>query len=527
MSGCDKLEKCSLPIVLIDLFLFLIITIVHFVFYFVIKETDFENIFDVFESSPLFNFRIDSNCGAYSHIIFHTWEGREEEEYYYSNGRIHSRTKIVDRTDIDKINGLYFCYKHISYRDLLYNGQIIKQNEHCEDNTKYNKDCGIIDTLNQHLCIEENENCPLYDVGIGEPENSAIYIYNDKYSDIYYNNDDYINTITDKKIIGKLILNDGQPCYRLGEKLWRKFDSDEAGDEHLKCELEIFGKLTDDRYSQKGGITYRKLYEYNLSPTNQHLIFDDLDSNLKVSLYSREFLGIDKTCDEKSSIKRKDYETLKNNQTMEKKCLLIEGILLFCFLFVPIIVMIILCCVKKGLDVNDKSFSYFIAIIFFCLLLILACLISQSVFLGRIIKSDLSYNCSDDITNEVLRKENENTKKSIIYTAANLGIDIFVFLFNILLYPIAYLIDKCDDCYISSKNLNNKTNNNKINNSAKNINNSDGIHEMLGREINVVNRRPIQENPINYGLNNNIPHPMDDLGVPPPIVQEAGSNTKI
>ena len=362
MSGCDKLEKCSLPIVLIDFILFLIISIVHFVFYFIIKETDFENIFDVFESSPLFNFRIDSNCGAYSHIIFHTWEGREEKEYYYSNGRTHSRTKIVDRTDIDKINGLYFCYKHISYRDLLYNGQIIKQNERCEDNIKYNKDCGIIDTLNQHLCIKNDENCPLYDVGIGDPGNSEIYIYNDKHSDIYYNNDDYINTITNKKIIGKLILNDGQPCYRLSEKLWRKFDSDEAGDEHLKCELEIFGKLTDDRYSQKGGITYRKLYEYNLSPTNQHLIFDDLDPNLKVSLYSREFLGIDKTCDEKSSINKNDYETLKDNQRMEKECLLIEGILLFCFLFVPIIVMIILCCVKKGLDVNDKSFSYFINI---------------------------------------------------------------------------------------------------------------------------------------------------------------------
>ena len=28
---------------------------------------------------------------------------------------------------------------------------------------------------------------------------------------------------TDKKIIGKLILNDGQPCYRLDEKLWRHF----------------------------------------------------------------------------------------------------------------------------------------------------------------------------------------------------------------------------------------------------------------------------------------------------------------
>ena len=112
MSGCDKLQECSIQIVYIDIILFLIISIVHFVFYFLIKETDFENIFDVFESSPLFNFRIDSNCGAYSHIIFHTWEGRKKENDDYKT--------TVDRTDIDKINGLYFCYKYISYRDLLY-----------------------------------------------------------------------------------------------------------------------------------------------------------------------------------------------------------------------------------------------------------------------------------------------------------------------------------------------------------------------------------------------------------------------
>ena len=113
MSIYNKLEKCSSVIKYIDFFLFLIIAIIHFVFSFLIRETDFENLFDVFESSPLFNFRIESNCGAYSHIIFHTWEGRKEKEYYYSNGRRRSRTHIVDRTDIDKINGLYFCYKHI------------------------------------------------------------------------------------------------------------------------------------------------------------------------------------------------------------------------------------------------------------------------------------------------------------------------------------------------------------------------------------------------------------------------------
>ena len=76
----------------------------------------------------------------------------------------------LNETDITKINGYYFCYKHLSYKDLLYNGQIIKQGTECPK--EYNKNCGKIDTLNQELCIKENEKCPLYDIGIGIPPDS-------------------------------------------------------------------------------------------------------------------------------------------------------------------------------------------------------------------------------------------------------------------------------------------------------------------------------------------------------------------
>ena len=62
------------------------------------------------------------------------------------------------------------------------------------------------------------------------------------------------------------------------------------------------------------------------------------------------------------------------------------------------------------------------------LILNLIFIICHSVFLGRIMHNDLSYKCSDDITNEVLKKENENTKKSILYTTINLGLNIFTFL---------------------------------------------------------------------------------------------------
>jgi len=128
MTFLNKCEEGNF-LLIIEISIVMLIGIAHFVFFFFIKETDFCNIFDSFESSPLFDFSIDDNCGMKSHIIFHIWEGRKEIEYYYSHGSLKSRTKIVDRTNIKKINGKYFCYNHISYKELLYNGQIRKEEE--------------------------------------------------------------------------------------------------------------------------------------------------------------------------------------------------------------------------------------------------------------------------------------------------------------------------------------------------------------------------------------------------------------
>ena len=289
MGAFDKLKnKC---IVAIGFIIILLLAIFHFIFYFHIEDLHLMYILDIYESSPLFNFSIsNTSCETNSNIVFHVWEGKLKRKIVFDdNTLIGIETKVVDVTNIVKINGYLFCYDHISYKDLLYNDQIIEKEKKCQGD--YPKDCGTIDTLKQHLCIKAEEACPLYDIGIGYNTSSDDYYY-DKgkvESDIYFNNDKYNKT--DKKIIGKLILNDGQPCYRINEKLWRYFDSDEAGATHLKCKLEIFGKLTDERYENKGDITYRELYKYNLG-NNYKLMRDDLRGDEKVSLYKREFLGI-------------------------------------------------------------------------------------------------------------------------------------------------------------------------------------------------------------------------------------------
>ena len=76
----------------IDYIIILIIGIVHLVFFFFIKKTDFENIFDAFESSPLFNFSIEGiSCGSNTPLVFRTWEGRKVVVHHSSNGRSRAR----------------------------------------------------------------------------------------------------------------------------------------------------------------------------------------------------------------------------------------------------------------------------------------------------------------------------------------------------------------------------------------------------------------------------------------------------
>ncbi len=112
----------------------------------------------------MFDFALSNNpCPSTYNIIFHKWEG-VKEEYWHRKTRY---TRQKDATNIEKLKNNYFCYKPMTYKELLYNGQIIKNNEECKND--YPKDCGIIDTLKQHLCIKENEKCPLYDIGIGLP----------------------------------------------------------------------------------------------------------------------------------------------------------------------------------------------------------------------------------------------------------------------------------------------------------------------------------------------------------------------
>ena len=404
--------------------------IVHIVYGFLIDVTEF-NPYSLFDYSPLFDFSLNSDCGDKTAIIFHRWGGRIEKiTLYDENLNKKEEITIEDETDIKKINGNYFCYKHISYRDLLDNGQIIKNGTECP--VEYIKNCGRIDNLEQELCIKDTEKCPLYDIGLGNPHDTDNYVFNERNSKVYYNIDGYNKP--NKKIVGKLVLSQGLPCYDESDTLWRQFDSEEAKQTRLRCNLTIFGRSQDDRYEQKGSITYRQLYKDNLNQRSRDLVMDNIKGDEYVYLYKREFFGIDKVCDEKFNLNKENCDKFIDSERMDKTLLIVEGFLLgipgFIFVFVE---LMLLCVGSYNVydedDADDVKCLYLLHCIFYSLFMtfLIVCFICQTVFYIRVINNDMTgFNCSDPITNEIIRLGTEDNEQQISYIKFNYYLDIFI-----------------------------------------------------------------------------------------------------
>ena len=88
------------------------------------------------------------------------------------------------------------------------------------------RSCGIIDTLNQTLCLPTNLKCPLNDIEIISKDSSIADKYRQEgYSYEYGSNNMmifYTFSQTSKPIIGRILLNDELPCANPTQRSWRK-----------------------------------------------------------------------------------------------------------------------------------------------------------------------------------------------------------------------------------------------------------------------------------------------------------------
>ena len=108
---------------------------------------------------------------------------------------------------------------------------------------------------------------------------------------------------------------------------------------------------------------------------------------------------------------------MKKNQKSEKILLLVEPIIIFAFEFITLLIF---------LNEREAFWEKLQCINFFNLILFIYLIIYQSVFIWIMIENDLFYECSDEITNEIINQETKNTKKTIIYAAINLAADCLI-----------------------------------------------------------------------------------------------------
>ena len=83
--------------------------------------------------------------------------------------------------------------------------------------------------------------------------------------------------------------------------------------------------------------------------------------------------------------------------------------------------------------VNCIFYSIFMAMLF-------CCFICQAVFYSRVASNDLTgYDCSDPITNEIIRKGFEATSKNIRYIRINFYLELALFAGNCIVFLIGFI----------------------------------------------------------------------------------------
>ena len=109
----------------------------------------------------------------------------------------------------------------------------------------------------------------------------------------------------------------------------------------------------------------------------------------------------------------------------------------------------------------------------------------------NILKNDFSnYNCSDSITNEIIKKGNENNKKLIIYNMICTFSNGIIIAGNLIVFVAGLIWIKIDEYKTNKQYINNNKNNNK--------NNNDNEYQ------NYEGDEPAYYDPSDYKVNNSV-----------------------
>ena len=287
------------------------------------------------------------NILTLNHLSFGSWQGTRRGCGYTKNNkkkvrRLKDGEKCGDNEEfLDKIpQQEIYSYKGISlcgttkgnYYKLLQDGSIIKKSENCPEGKK---SCGYIDTIQNKLCINNDEECPVNYIKISDKEPEGIenlkeISFDNTNMKFYYSNNPYEKTCETPYIQYTFKIADSFICTlpNLYYSSITLYELDAFKEESsTNCVSEDYSqdipKEKSLRYHSLDRINNYKLYEENkIIDKIQNSKLIDYGYNVNnykdhmLNLYVRTHFGFDKDCLEKTNFK---MENLYNFQKKADK----------------------------------------------------------------------------------------------------------------------------------------------------------------------------------------------------------------
>ena len=348
-----------------------------------------------------------------------------------SSDKIKKNCENINKYENSSHSNIYF--NNIKYYIYIERDDIINYNYYIEEKRiknfcdKTEIDCGIIDTLENHLCLEKHKKCPHI---------------KKEYENINKNNkiESLIDNIINNTFNIEFILSTNDICINYEESSqyngvnYILFDNYNILLDNNDCQTFLFNNIYyDNRFDE--------IFQTNISnilSPNLKNILNDLplfDSEFLLSsdifLYSRKYIGLNTNCQKFINL-IKNLNFKKNNIIFFTICLIMTLIVIPYYLILIMIIM--------QLDSRNYKLNYILNLILFMIIIIFGTFIifkyNKIIYYENLFNIISNEFCGDDITNNLFYSIYQNIieiKIQIIYSIYWIVIQIFFSLIKMCL----------------------------------------------------------------------------------------------
>lgn len=364
------------------------------------------------------------NYGFYHGLNLGCKCGKDEADYFEGDCTEENCEPIEEESprNYSVWNETVYQVKSMGLDYLSYLANLPKDNNNnssdCADGMK---NCGLLDTFNNSMCINISEECPA---------NNITY---DNYTVILSN-----NNLTKQKIIVQLYASVGEPCIHpnrinyKGKILKIRKDKDLLG-----CKEVLNKYTTDTRFQVIEAISLEKFYKDNYCEALSNFEQTHNRGSNDISLYLINYIGLNLACFQKNKkeIQNNNFKKIKilsmiSDYQSSKKTYVLFAVFVCCSLLLDTLHWIII--LQKNYRLMIKLESQIFSLI--CLLSFFSSFVYIRFLFNSSILFKINFDCGDNITNDAL-KDAEN----VLFAWKMKGL--FMFLFGILIGVLVLVRD--------------------------------------------------------------------------------------